>query len=69
MPRSARPRPRGCCKRACGSRKLYTAFLRKDFGVLEGMRLIVDGVADPGVEGISQYLRSLPELGVDRGLD
>jgi hypothetical protein len=48
---------------------LYTAFLRKDFGVLEGMRLIVDGVADPGVEGISQYLRSLPELGVDRGLD
>jgi nitrite reductase/ring-hydroxylating ferredoxin subunit len=48
---------------------LYTAFLRKDFGVLEDMRLIVDGVADPGVEGVSQYLRSLPDLGVDRGLD
>jgi hypothetical protein len=47
------------------TRALYTAFLRKDFAVIEGMQLIVDGVNDPGVQGISDYLRSLPELGAD----
>jgi hypothetical protein len=51
------------------TRALYTAFLRKDYAVIEGMRLIVDGVADPGVRGISDYLRSLPKLGVDRCAD
>ena len=45
------------------TRTLYVAFLRKDYAVVEGMRLIVDGVSDPGVRGISEYLRSLPELG------
>ena len=44
-------------------RALYTAFLRKDFSVVEGMRLRVDGVTDPGVQRIAHYLRSLPELG------
>jgi nitrite reductase/ring-hydroxylating ferredoxin subunit len=47
------------------TRALYTAFLRKDYAVIEGMQLIVAGITDPGVQGISQYLRSLPELGVD----
>lgn len=47
------------------TRALYVAFLRKDYAVVEGMRLVVDGVADPGVQGIAEYLRSLPELGAD----
>lgn len=45
------------------TRALYIAFLRKDYRVIEDMRLIVDGIADPGVRGLSEYLRSLPELG------
>lgn len=47
------------------TRTLYIAFLRKDYAVLAGMQLIVDGVSDPGVRGISEYLRSLPELGAN----
>jgi nitrite reductase/ring-hydroxylating ferredoxin subunit len=44
------------------TRALYASFLRKDFGVVEGMRLTVEGSTDPGVRGISEYLRSLPEI-------
>jgi phenylpropionate dioxygenase-like ring-hydroxylating dioxygenase large terminal subunit len=45
------------------TKSLYSAFLRKDYAVVEGMRLIVDGSTDIGVQGISAYLRSLPEFG------
>ncbi|MGM9480976.1 Rieske 2Fe-2S domain-containing protein [Roseateles sp. NT4] len=47
------------------TRALYAAFLRKDYAVVEGMRLMVDGATDPGVRGISDYLRTLPELDGD----
>lgn len=51
------------------TRALYAAFLRKDFGLIEGMQLVVDGIDDPGVCGISDYLRSLPELGAPSRVD
>lgn len=41
------------------ARWLYTAFLRRDFKVVEGMRLRVD-VADEGVRTLSAFLRGLP---------
>jgi nitrite reductase/ring-hydroxylating ferredoxin subunit len=44
------------------SRFLFLAFLKKDFAVVEGMRLRVEGVEDPGVQAISAYLGSLPPL-------
>ena len=44
------------------ARWLFTAFLRKDFAVVEGMRLDVDGAEDEGVRAIAAYLRSLPEV-------
>ncbi len=36
----------------------FTAFLRKDFGVVEGMRLRVD-VDDVGVRAMAAFLRGL----------
>jgi hypothetical protein len=44
------------------TRWLFTAFLRRDFAVVEGIRLAVDGVDDPGVRALCAYLRGLPEL-------
>lgn len=44
------------------TRSLFTAFLRRDFAVVEGIRLAVDGVEDPGVRAVAAYLRSLPAL-------
>jgi nitrite reductase/ring-hydroxylating ferredoxin subunit len=43
------------------SRWLFTAFLRRDFAVVEGMRLKLEGVDDPGVRALGAFLRSLPE--------
>jgi phenylpropionate dioxygenase-like ring-hydroxylating dioxygenase large terminal subunit len=48
------------------TKTLYIAFLRKDYAVVEGMRLVVDRSTDVGVQGISAYLRSLPEFGSHR---
>ncbi|MDO5623841.1 MAG: Rieske 2Fe-2S domain-containing protein [Pseudomonadota bacterium] len=44
------------------ARHLYLAFLRKDFGVVEGMRLRLGGVDDPGVQAVAAYLSSLPPI-------
>ncbi len=44
------------------TRWLYYFFLRKDFSVIEDMQLNVDGIEDPGVLAISDYLRALPAL-------
>lgn len=40
----------------------YFVFLRKDYAVVEDMRLVVDGVDDPGVRALSEFFRSLPVL-------
>jgi phenylpropionate dioxygenase-like ring-hydroxylating dioxygenase large terminal subunit len=48
------------------TRWFFLSFLRKDFAVIEGMRLVVDGVDDPGVRNVSAYLRSLPDLEAQR---
>jgi len=40
----------------------YFAFLRKDYAVVEDMRLVVEGVDDPGVRALSEFFRSLPAL-------
>jgi hypothetical protein len=39
---------------------LFISFLRKDFAIIEGMRLRT-AVRDVGVQSMSQFLRSLPE--------
>ncbi len=44
------------------ARWLFTAFLRKDFAVVEGMRLNLEGVEDVGVRAVSAFLRSLPDV-------
>ena len=44
------------------TRWFFFSFLRKDYAVIEDMRLIVDGIDDPGVRAISDYLRSLAAL-------
>lgn len=44
------------------TRWFYFAFLRKDYGVIEDMRLIIDGIEDPGVRTLGNFLRSLPVL-------
>jgi hypothetical protein len=44
------------------ARFLFLAFLKKDFAVVEGMRLKVEGVEDAGVRAVSAYLGSLPAL-------
>jgi nitrite reductase/ring-hydroxylating ferredoxin subunit len=44
------------------TRALYLAFLRKDFRVVEAMRLITEGITDPGVRGVSEFLRSLANM-------
>lgn len=44
------------------ARWLFTAFLRKDFAVVEDMRLDVDDVEDEGVNAVASFLRSLPEV-------
>ena len=44
------------------ARWLFLAFLRKDFAVVEGMRLRLEGVDDEGVQAIAAFLRSLPEV-------
>ncbi len=58
--------PRGALSslRAHLARWLYTAFLRRDFRVIEGMQLRLDGVDDPGVCALASYLRSLETFGV-----
>lgn len=48
--------------RRLATRWLFSSFLRRDFAVIEGIRLSVDGVDDPGVRAVAAYLRSLPEL-------
>ena len=50
------------------ARWLYLSFLSKDFKVVEGMRLVVDGVEDVGVRALSGYLQSLPDLLAERPL-
>ena len=44
------------------TRYLFTAFLRRDFAVIEGVKLAIDGSDDPGVRTIASFLRGLPEL-------
>jgi phenylpropionate dioxygenase-like ring-hydroxylating dioxygenase large terminal subunit len=44
------------------ARWLFTAFLRRDFDVVRGMRMTLDGVGDPGVKAMAAYLASLPEF-------
>lgn len=44
------------------ARWLFTAFLRRDFQVVEKMRLKLDGVGDPGVRAIAGFLSSLPAV-------
>jgi hypothetical protein len=41
---------------------LYIAFLRKDFGVVENMRMRLDGVADIGVRQVSAFQAELAEI-------
>lgn len=47
------------------ARMLYLAFLRKDFGVVEHMRLRLAGVDDPGVIAVAAYQASLKPLSID----
>ena len=44
-------------------RLFYYAFLRKDFAVLEGMRLKLGHAEDEGVSAITAYLESFRDLG------
>lgn len=44
------------------TRLFYFAFLRKDYGVITDMQLVDDGIDDPGVRILSDFLRSLPIL-------
>lgn len=44
------------------TRWFYFAFLRKDYGVITDMRLVIDGIDDPGVRALGDFLRSLPVL-------
>lgn len=44
------------------ARLLYIAFLRKDFNVVEHMRMRLDGVADAGVQQVSAFQSALPEI-------
>lgn len=44
------------------TRWFYFSFLRKDYAVIQDMRLNVDGIEDPGVRALSNFLRSLPVL-------
>lgn len=43
------------------ARWLFSAFLRRDFNVVQGMRLCVD-VDDPGVQAVATFLRGLPAV-------
>lgn len=71
--------PAGGRTRACGAfgvergplaplrlalaRALFVAFLRRDFDVVRGQRLTLDGVTDAGVRGVARFLAGLPEVG------
>lgn len=44
------------------ARRLYLAFLKKDFVVVERMRLKLAGITDPGVCAISAYQATLPAM-------
>lgn len=44
------------------TRWLFTAFLRRDFAVIEGVKLNLDGSDDAGVRTIAHFLRGLPEM-------
>ena len=44
------------------TRWLFLRFLKKDFAVLEDMRLTIEGVEDEGVKSISTFLASLPKV-------
>lgn len=48
------------------TRWCFLSFLRKDYAVIERMRLMVDEVDDPAVRNVSAYLRSLPDLKAQR---
>lgn len=41
---------------------LYIAFLRKDYPIVQDMKIIVDGIDDLGVIATRDFLRSLPVL-------
>jgi hypothetical protein len=43
------------------TRRLFTAFLRRDFNVVEGMVLRMDD-SEPGLRALFEHLRSLPGL-------
>jgi len=43
------------------TRLLFTAFLKRDFKVLQGMQLNID-VEDPGVRAFTRFLSSLPDF-------
>ena len=44
------------------ARMLYLAFLRKDFTVVEHMRMRLDGVEDIGVRQVSAFQNELPAI-------
>lgn len=44
------------------ARCLYLAFLRKDFDVVEKMRMRLDGVDDVGVRAVAAFQATLPEI-------
>ena len=43
------------------ARVLFTAFLRRDFRVVEGMKLRTTNVRDPGMRAVLDFLQRLPE--------
>ena len=44
------------------ARALYLAFLRKDFRVVEGMRLQLNHTADVGVQAVTAYQHTLADM-------
>lgn len=44
------------------ARFLYLAFLKKDFAIVENMRLKLEGADDPGVRQAAQYQSTLDSL-------
>lgn len=47
------------------ARYLYLAFLKKDFKVIEGMRMQLDKIDDIGVQAVTDYQSSLPPMSSD----
>jgi aminopyrrolnitrin oxygenase len=44
------------------TRLLFTAFLQRDFRVVEGMRLRTTNVRDPGLRALYEFLQRLPDF-------